>query len=100
MSIQCGSMNSCQNAEITISKLLPQGTVTTLPGSNDLIIDELTCGGYRACYNTKFYLSPNVAFTSCGCAGGVTQACEGLLGVESCAQGITTINCVGNACRV
>ena len=98
LSISCGAMNSCENAEITISKILPTGTRTP-PGTNDLIIEDLACGGYRSCYNTKFYLTPNVAFEQCGCAGGGTQACEGLLGVESCASGVASINCVGMACK-
>jgi len=97
--ISCGAMNACENAQITITKQLPLNTIITTSGSNDLTIAELSCGGYRACFNTHFYLTPNIAFTQCGCAGGMTQSCDGLLGVESCAQGISKIECNGNSCR-
>ena len=107
--ISCGAMNACENAQITITKQTRGASSTvssttsfngiTGTGSNSLTINELACGGFRACFNTHFYLTPNIVFDQCGCAGGMTQSCQGLIGIDSCAQGLYKIECVGISCQ-
>jgi len=76
--IICGGTSSCESAIIKITKQ------STKNNNNQLRITELTCGGNRACFNSIFELTSNIIVSSCRCAGGATNACNGLIGVASC----------------
>ena len=98
-SISCGAISSCEGMKITITKLIPSTMIIPIDGSRNLLISELICGGMTACKNTIFELSDNISFEQCGCAGGSTRSCQGLIGVDSCSQGLLSFECTGNSCQ-
>eukprot|EP00484_Ammonia_sp_Unknown_P002306 CAMPEP_0197073192 /NCGR_PEP_ID=MMETSP1384-20130603/210483_1 /TAXON_ID=29189 /ORGANISM="Ammonia sp." /LENGTH=427 /DNA_ID=CAMNT_0042512025 /DNA_START=471 /DNA_END=1754 /DNA_ORIENTATION=+ len=98
--ISCGGASSCEGAVFTITKRVPAGVAAKLPadgsgGSTELVIAELSCAASRSCANAVFDMPSNVAVEACGCAGGTTGSCEGLLGVDSCIKGLEKLECVG-----
>jgi len=99
LDIACVGPEACADLKVTITKVIPVNTVVKAPASRDLTIGEITCGGALSCQNAVFDLGSNVHVELCGCAGGNTRACEGLLGIDSCMQGLEKMECVGvNGC--
>ena len=79
--ISCGGSLSCHSINVKITKRIPQRLQRN---NNELRVRELICGGNEACFNGHFELSGNVIVSSCRCAGGASNACNGLIGVDSC----------------
>eukprot|EP00483_Globobulimina_turgida_P000437 UN00437 len=76
--------------------------VVSLPiksGSVDLHIEELSCGAAKSCQNAVFDIGPNIYIENCGCAGGLTLACDNLKGVGNCVAGLQKLECVGIQCK-
>eukprot|EP00484_Ammonia_sp_Unknown_P000474 CAMPEP_0197023356 /NCGR_PEP_ID=MMETSP1384-20130603/4057_1 /TAXON_ID=29189 /ORGANISM="Ammonia sp." /LENGTH=520 /DNA_ID=CAMNT_0042451553 /DNA_START=24 /DNA_END=1586 /DNA_ORIENTATION=+ len=87
MGFVCGGPHSCERATATITHHII---------AVDLSIGELVCGAAKSCSKASFDLGPNVFFLTCSCAGGLTGACDNLVGVD-CNQGAEMIKCTATA---
>ena len=68
------SSESCKGIKVAINKV----------SAGELMVEELNCGAAKSCQNAVFDLGPNVIFDGCHCAPRHTQACENVLGLDSC----------------
>ncbi len=66
-----------------------------MSGNPNLYIEELSCGASKSCKDASFDLGPNVHIEHCGCAGGLTLACDNVMGVNNCITGLNKLECVG-----
>eukprot|EP01083_Nonionella_stella_P088443 246490_1 len=84
----CNSFSACQGISVTINKVVRSG-------NPNLYIEELSCGASKSCKDASFDLGPNVHIEHCGCAGGLTLACDNVMGVNNCITGLKKLECVG-----
>lgn len=83
--ISCSSAAACKEMTVTVQKT----------HSNNVVIEELGCGQAESCRHAIFDLGPGISLGSCGCAGGLTMACDNIRGVPSCESGLNKFECVG-----
>merc|ERR1719410_2917684 len=88
--ISCSSAAACKDMTVTVQKT----------HANNVVIEELRCGQAESCRHAIFDLAPGISLGTCGCAGGLTMACDNIRGVPACASGLNKFECVGaNSCE-
>jgi len=87
--VECNSVAACKDISITINNY----------HGKELKIDSLACAQRESCRHAVFDLSPNIVIGDCQCGGGLTMACDNIMGVSQCASGLSKFECVGTACK-
>jgi len=87
--IHCGSVAACKDIRISVTKT----------HSKELVIEEVGCAQAESCRHATFDLSPGVTVGTCACAGGMTMACDNIMGVSGCVSGLQKFECVKTACK-
>ena len=80
-SISCISAKACKGMTIAITK---QGASAL----NNLEIGMVECGQFESCMDMRVDLGQHVTVLECHCAGGNTNSCQGLVGVEGCVTAV------------
>jgi len=88
--ISCSSAAACKDMTVTIQK----------QHSKTVTIEELHCGQAESCRHALFDFAPGINLKTCGCAGGLSMACDNIRGVPACESGLNKFECVGaNGCE-